>query len=132
MYGRTRTSLIAAWLALIAVAMLFVAPAVSKSLAAQTACQNTQSAMPAHCANASPMDYRTKAMSPGEKIACGYCQLLLHLPFIPLVLAALFWLLLIFVTRSPLVQLLCAPRFQPWTPQRARAPPAVFLSPLNH
>ncbi|WP_223261825.1 DUF2946 family protein [Raoultella sp. 10-1] len=147
MHERTRTYPIAAWLALLAIAMLFVAPVVSKSIARQAACQHFSavSSMPmpamhhdmpmaAHCAESVAMDHQMmsgQAMSPMEEIACGYCQLLVHLPFVQLLLAMLLWLLLLFIVRHPLIPIVCAPIFRAWTPQRARAPPAVFLSSFN-
>ena len=142
MQGRIRANSIAAWLALIAVAMLFVAPVISRTIAHRTVCQQithampvTMSgmhhdmAMPAVCESSSLMDQRMlagMAMSPMEEIACGYCQLLVHLPFIQFALTFLLWLLLLFAIRFPLISLICATLFQPWSPQRARAPPAVL------
>ncbi|TCQ71041.1 DUF2946 family protein [Raoultella ornithinolytica] len=128
--------------------MLFVAPVVSKAIARQAACRHlsTVSSMPmpgmhhdmpmaAHCAEKAAMDHRMmsgQAMSPMEEIACGYCQLLVHLPFVQLLLAMLLWLLLLFVVSTPLIPIACAPIFRAWAPQRARAPPAVFLASFNH
>ncbi|WP_299998794.1 DUF2946 domain-containing protein [uncultured Cedecea sp.] len=131
------------WLAIAAVMMLFIAPWVSKSIMQQT-----------HCSHASPPVYATQAMthdmpqqmsvpgsclpvfeysmmsgqvmSPTEEIACGYCQLLIHLPFILFVLTFLLWLLLHFVIPLFATALFFSWLFHPWEPQRARAPPAVF------
>ncbi|HGY2353387.1 TPA: DUF2946 domain-containing protein [Citrobacter farmeri] len=144
MQGRIRTNHIAAWLALIAVAMLFVAPAISRTIAHRTGCQHITHAMPgtmsgihhdmamsAICEPSSLMDQQMmsgKAMSPMEEIACGYCQLLVQLPFIQFAIVFLLWLLLLFVLRFSLIPLICVTLFQPWAPQRARAPPAVFQS----
>ncbi|OUF47721.1 DUF2946 domain-containing protein [Pluralibacter gergoviae] len=141
--GRNRTTFFAAWLALFAIAMLFVAPAVSRTLAHRAACHHDTMAMSpsmadmhpgmamtARCEPPSPMMQRMmsgKGMSPMEEIVCGYCQLLAHFPFIELLLAALLWLLLRFILRTSLPPLACAPLFRPWFPQRARAPPAVFI-----
>ncbi|CEJ67020.1 hypothetical protein [Citrobacter pasteurii] len=88
-------------------------------------------AMSAVCEPSSLMDQQMmsgKAMSPMEEIACGYCQLLVQLPFIQFALVVLLWLLLLFVLRFSLIPLNCVTLFQPWAPQRARAPPAVFQS----
>ncbi|MEX0566129.1 DUF2946 family protein [Raoultella terrigena] len=142
MHERTRTYPIAAWLALLAIAMLFVAPVVSKSIARQAACRHFSAAssmpmpgmhhdmpMAAHCAERAAMDHQVmsgQAMSPMEEIACGYCQLLVHLPFVQLLLAMLLWLLLLFVVSTPLIPIACAPIFRAWAPQRARAPPCCF------
>jgi len=65
-------------------------------------------------------------MSPMEEIACGYCQLLIHLPFILFTLTFLLWLLWHFVIRPFITPLFFSTLFRPWEPQRARAPPAVF------
>jgi len=66
------------------------------------------------------------AMSPMEEIACGYCQLLVHLPFIQFALIFLLWLLLLFAFRPRPLPLFCITLFRPWKPQRARAPPSEF------
>lgn len=119
--------------------MLFVAPVISKSIARQAACQHSSAIssmpMPTRCEETAAMDHQMmsgQAMSPMEEIACGYCQLLVHLPFVQLMLAMLLWLLLLFVVSTPLIPIACAPIFRAWTPQRARAPPAVFLASFNH
>lgn len=65
-------------------------------------------------------------MSPMEEIACGYCQLLIHLPFILFALIFLLWLLLHFIIPVFATALFFATLLRPWKPQRARAPPAVF------
>lgn len=67
-------------------------------------------------------------MSLMEEIACGYCQLLIHLPFILFTLTFLLWLLLSIVVRPFVTPLFFSTLFHPWEPQRARAPPAVFQS----
>lgn len=88
-------------------------------------------AMPDHCEANLTMVHRMmsgNAMSPMEEIACGYCQLLIHLPFILFVLTALLWLMLLCVRLSPPLRTIFTPIFRAWTPQRARAPPAVFLT----
>ncbi|EAO6748136.1 TPA: DUF2946 domain-containing protein [Salmonella enterica subsp. enterica serovar Saintpaul] len=137
-------------MALLSVAMLFVAPVISKSLAHHSDCVNpaimtampdhhgmTMSgmhhdmAMPEHCEQNLPVVHRMMpghAMSPMEEIACGYCQLLIHLPFVQFVLTVMLWLILLCV-RLPLpLPAILSPIFRAWTPQRARAPPAFFLS----
>lgn len=131
-----------------AVMMLFIAPWISKSMMHHTDCahpdasmQTTQSMMHdshhdmpvlATCPpmTALSMMFMTpeQVMSPMEEIACGYCQLLIHLPFILFALAVLLWLLLHFVIRLFATPLICLTLFRPWEPQRARAPPAVFHS----
>lgn len=136
---------IAAWLALLSIAMLFVAPLISKSLAHHETCQHEmfsmimsgmQHDMPMaeHCHGDAGMNQRMLSghgMSPVEEIACGYCQLLIHLPFDLLILAVLILLILLLFC-SPLPQQPpFFPLFRAWTPQRARAPPAVFIFAIN-
>ncbi len=67
------------------------------------------------------------SMSPMEEIACGYCQLLINLPFVLFIFAALLWLLLRVVHRSPFIALNCSLLLRTWLPPHARAPPTVFL-----
>ena len=135
--------------------MLFIAPVVSKSLAHQTVCQRTTATTvmsmpdtdrgmainmsemhhdmvtPAGCEKAAAMEHQMrsgKAMSPMEEIACGYCQLLIHLPFVEFLLTVLLWLMLLCTRRAPVLQIIFTPIFRAWAPQRARAPPSAFLS----
>lgn len=137
-------------MALFSVAMLFVAPVISKSLAHHSDClasattmtmpdhhgmamsgMHHNMTMPEHCEQNLTMGHRMmagQAMSPMEEIACGYCQLLIHLPFIQFVLTVMLWLMLLCAHLSlPLLAIL-SPIFCPWAPQRARAPPSVYLS----
>lgn len=136
--------------------MLFIAPVVSQSLVNRTACSPADAAgtiavsalhhnmaMPpadmlpesmsaAHCDHVPLTAHRMmpgQAMSPMEEIACGYCQLLIHLPFVQFMLTALLWLMLLSVCSTPPQRFTPSPVFRAWTPQRARAPPAVPLSP---
>ncbi len=88
-------------------------------------------AMPEHCDQHLMMVHPMmsgQAMSPMEEIACGYCQLLIHLPFVPFVLMVMIWLMLLCVRQSLPLPVILSPIFRAWTPQRARAPPAVFHS----
>lgn len=88
-------------------------------------------AKPVHCEQNLTMVHRMMAghvMSPMEEIACGYCQLLIHLPFVQFVLTVMLWLMLLCVRQFLPLQAILSPIFRAWTPQRARAPPAVFLS----
>lgn len=88
-------------------------------------------ATPEHCEQNLTMVHSMMAehaMSPMEEIACGYCQLLIHLPFVQFVLTVMLWLMLLCVrTPLPLLAIL-SPISRAWTPQRARAPPASFFS----
>jgi len=126
--------------------MLFVAPLVSKSLMHSADCLPQGESMH-HAMHSMPeMDHEMgisalcqmshkmssvfmqpdHAMSPMEEIACGYCQLLVHLPFIQFALIFLLWLLLLFTCRVRPLALVCPTLFRPWNPQRARAPPSLF------
>lgn len=78
------------------------------------------------CQMMSDRDHRMmsgQAMSPVEEIACGYCQLLIHLPFVLNVVTALLWLMLLYVQRSPVLYAVFLPVIRIWAPQCARAPP---------
>lgn len=58
-----------------------------------------------------------------EDIACGYCQLLVHLPFVAFILAVLLCLWRVQVKALRFSALRCPVIFRPWHPQSARAPP---------
>lgn len=137
-------------MALLSVAMLFIAPLISKTLAHRTDCQQSVSATmthhdmpmampemhhsmvkPGHCQPHHEMPHLMmpgQAMSPMEEIACGYCQLLIHMPFVQLMLTVQLVLMFLCIRKTPSLQITCSPIFHAWDPQRARAPPAVFLS----
>ncbi|TLV08864.1 DUF2946 domain-containing protein [Klebsiella indica] len=135
--------------------MLFVAPVISKALVHRNVCQQTLVAgmrgvpevergmamnMPemhhgvvpsATCDKSAAMDHLMSSgqvMSPMEEIACGYCLLLIHLPFVAFLLTVLLWLMLFCPRRAPVLQIVFTPVFRAWAPQCARAPPSVFLS----
>lgn len=143
MSGRKLFHRTASWLALLAVAMLFIAPVISKSLMHHTACEHGSTMMtmdmsdmshhmdmPEPCPHASlphNMLMSGPGMSPGEEIACGYCQLLIHLPFIQFCLIVLLLLLLIAVRKAPVTALCCAVIIRPRSAHPARAPPAFVL-----
>ena len=132
---------IAAWLALISIAMLFVAPVISKSISHQTFCEHHnvtvmnmsdmhhRAIMSEPCQTMPDMGHRMmseQAMSPMEVIACGYCDLLIHLPFVLVILTTLLCLLLPLVKWPPVPNAVFLPVLRTWPPQQARAPPAVF------
>ena len=150
MCGRNRFFFITACMALLSVAMLFIAPVISKSLVHHSDCVSSaittampehhgmamsgmhhDMAMPEHCEQNLTMVHSMiagHAMSPMEEIACGYCHLLIHLPFVQFVLTIMLWLMLLCVRIRFLLPAILCPIFRAWIPQRARAPPAVFLS----
>ncbi|HBT4924879.1 DUF2946 domain-containing protein [Klebsiella pneumoniae] len=123
--------------------MLFVAPVISKSISHHTYCEHHRDTamnmsdmhhsmmMVEPCQTMSDRAHRMmsgQAMSPMEEIACGYCQLLIHLPFVLVVLTTLLWLLLLLVQRSPVPHAIFLPVLRTWPPQQARAPPAVVFA----
>ncbi|MGX8903291.1 DUF2946 family protein [Citrobacter werkmanii] len=59
-------------------------------------------------------------------MACGYCDLLIHLPFVLVILTTLLCLLLPLVQWPPVPNAVFLPVLRTWPPQQARAPPAVF------
>lgn len=92
-------------------------------------------AMPEHCEQNLTMVHPMMAghaMSPMEEIACGYCHLLIHLPFVQFVLTIMLWLMLLCVHLSLPLQAIFSPIFRAWAPQRARAPPAAFFLRINY
>jgi len=90
-------------LALLAMLMLFIAPVISKSLEQQRAVQGGEHKMMSHTAGMM-MDMGAMKMPasshlmPGagaslmDDIACGYCQLLLHIPLIVWLFIPFIWL----------------------------------------
>ena len=98
-----------ACLAILAVLLLFVAPVVSKVLMARH-----NSAMPAqkvmsHSDDAMPMMHHMDGdmmmpsghmMSTDEGFACGYCELLVHVPLMIWAAVPLLWLMML-ISRAP-------------------------------
>ncbi|STV85522.1 Uncharacterised protein [Klebsiella michiganensis] len=83
-------------------------------------------AMPEHCEQNLTMVYPMMAghaMSPMEEIACGYCHLLIHLPFVQFVLTIMLWLMLLCVHLS----LLYRPFFSPISAPGHLSVPAPLL-----
>lgn len=145
MYARGFFCRIGSWLALFAVAMLFIAPVISTSLKAALACPSPPAMMamppmhhdmPAPTRCEQPMAAMphllmpTTGMSPMEEMACGYCQLLIHLPFVAFIFAVVLWQLGVRCRFVPFVSRYYPLIFRPWSPQRARAPPLPFLHSL--
>lgn len=74
-------------------------------------------AMPEHCEQNLTMVHPMMAghaMSPMEEIACGYCHLLIHLPFVQFVLTIMLWLMLLCVHLSLPLQAIFSPIFRAW------------------
>ncbi|WP_416413497.1 DUF2946 domain-containing protein [Pantoea sp. App145] len=118
-----------ACIAILAVLLLFVAPVVSKTLLErQNHMQSMMADMPMHH-DAMPdmampgMDHHM--MDDGE-FACGYCDLLVHVPLMMWVFIPFIWLMLV-ISRAPPLPCVIAPvtRRQVAT-HRPRAPPALL------
>lgn len=137
---------LAAYLALLAVAMLFIAPLISKSMEQMNDClatnnvtENTAMAehsmhshqgmlMPESCEHSGAMNHMLMTgigQSPMEDIACGYCQLLVHFPFLILFIAAVIRQLATLTLFLPFERCVQLWLFRPWTLRLARAPPFI-------
>lgn len=119
--------------------MLFVAPLVSKSMVHMTTCTEMQSEvadpsmhlhhsmpMPEGCDASTPMNHMMMTgigQSPMEDIACGYCQLLIHFPFLILFVAVVIRQLATLTLIIPFTSCIRVWLFRPWSQQPARAPP---------
>lgn len=119
----------AAWLALLAMALIIFAPLVSISLQ-----QSPMSAMPGmHHEMNMPMPAHhsasdTMPVDHGE--ACGYCVLLTHVPGLILALCALLCALLLRVSRPSFPPLLAHWFEFPWLFPDTRAPPQMSAFPI--
>ncbi|KLN46124.1 hypothetical protein AAY77_10805 [Providencia rettgeri] len=144
MHLRPSIRQLAAYLALLAVAMLFIAPLISKSMVHMNHCiatnnvtENTAMAdqsmhshqgmlMPEGCDVSTPMNHMLMTgmgQSPMEDIACGYCQLLVHFPFLILFIAAVIRQLATLTLFVPFERRVQIWLFRPWSLHLARAPP---------
>ncbi|MEG3131858.1 DUF2946 domain-containing protein [Pantoea cypripedii] len=118
-----------ACIAIVAVLLLFVAPVVSKTLLErQNHLQSMMADMPMHH-DAMPdmampgMDHHM--MDDGE-FACGYCDLLVHVPLMMWVFVPFIWLMLV-ISRAPPIPDVIAPVIRRHTStHRPRAPPALL------
>lgn len=135
--------------AILAVLLLFLAPVVSKSLMTQQGMISTSSAavvsvstpeindpameqmanmadmhhMPPAATPAFPGEQDHHSMTMGDDSACGYCQLLIHVPLMLWLFVPLLWLMMLVarILRSPPV---LSPLIQRWSfRQRPRGPP---------
>ncbi|HGN1706278.1 TPA: DUF2946 domain-containing protein [Providencia rettgeri] len=144
MHLRTSLRQLAAYLALLAVAMLFIAPLISKSMAQMEHCISPNraiehSSMAGHsmhshqgmlmledCEHSGAMSHILMTgvgQSPMEDIACGYCQLLIHFPFLILFIAAVIRQLATLTLIIPFERCVQIWLFRPWSLHLARAPP---------
>lgn len=131
-----------ACIAILAVLLLFVAPIVSKNLAerhqmrmlypsAEMSMSSDARASTAHGHHAamqhadSPMPMDHGAMPDGE-FACGYCELLVHVPLMVWIFIPFIWLLMR-ISRAPPPLMASAPVIrQPYVFPCPRAPPPMF------
>ncbi|MGX8941057.1 DUF2946 family protein [Symbiopectobacterium sp. Eva_TO] len=118
----------AACLALLAVLLLFVAPVISKGRVERMPLpQAHEMAMNHH--SATPAAHHHAAMMQEEGFACGYCELLVHVPFIIGIFIPMVWLMVLLARAPPLPRVLppyCPPLDATNLP---RAPPRLHLSP---
>ena len=132
MYSTYLTQRFTACIAILAVLLLFFAPIVSKNLA-----ERHDRMMMTHDMSAMHTDMPTlrhhSAMPKSEHnvkmdegFACGYCELLVHVPLMLWVFVASTWLMLI-VSRAPPVYVVAQPLLKRVTGNHCpRAPPVVF------
>lgn len=132
--------------AILAVLLLFLAPVVSKSLMTHQGMISTSSAillntstpemndpamehmadmqhMPPAATPAFPGEQAPHSMIMGDDSACGYCELLIHVPLMLWLFVPLLWLIMLVarILRSPPV---LSPLIQRWSfRQRPRGPP---------
>lgn len=118
-------------IAIVAVLLLFVAPVISNSLAPQMMMPNMamDQMTPSHHGDdhaAGMMDH--KAMNDAG-FACGYCDLLIHVPLLLWLFIPFIWLALLLSRApppAPIAAPLLRPRRQLYRP-RAPPPPARIL-----
>lgn len=121
--------------------MLFIAPLVSKSMEQMNDCSHNNSEMvghsmhqhqgvllPENCEQSGMMNHMLMTgvgQSPMEDIACGYCQLLIHFPFLILFIAAVIRQLTTLTLFFPFERCIQFWVFRPWSLRLARAPPSI-------
>ncbi len=82
--------------------------------------------MPENCDVSAPMNHMLMTgigQSPMEDIACGYCQLLIHFPFLILFIAVVIRQLATLALFIPFERSVHIWLFRPWSLHLARAPP---------
>lgn len=123
--SRSITQRLTAAIAIVAVLLLFVAPVISTSLAPQMMMPNMamDQMTPSHHGDdhaAGMMDH--KAMNDAG-FACGYCDLLIHVPLLLWLFIPFIWLALL-LSRAPPPAPIAAPLLRPRRQlYRPRAPP---------
>ncbi|MCW2476758.1 DUF2946 domain-containing protein [Candidatus Symbiopectobacterium sp. NZEC151] len=117
----------AACLALLAVLLLFVAPVISKGRAERMPLPQTHEMAMNHHSTA-PAAHDHAAMMQQQGFACGYCELLVHVPFVVGLFIPMVWLTVLLARAPPLPRVL-PPRCPPLdTTHLPRAPPRLHLS----
>jgi Protein of unknown function (DUF2946) len=137
--SRTTQQRLTACIAILAVLLLFVAPVVSKTLAehhqmraltmaaeaGSSTSHHHSAAMQMQSAESSMMTMDHSAMPDGE-FACGYCDLLVHVPLMIWVFIPFIWLMML-ISRAPPIVIVSAPVIrQPWGFHHPRAPPPAL------
>lgn len=123
---------LSACLAILAVLLLFVAPVVSKDLMASQHDAMSDRMMMSHSAEAMPMMHHSAegimspdhSMSGEESFACGYCELLVHVPLMLWTAVPLIWLMLLISRSPPPLRTLPPLRQREIRVYRPRAPPS--------
>lgn len=124
---------LSACLAILAVLLLFVAPVVSKDLMARHGGAMAAPMAMSHSADAMPMMHHMDdamissghMMSGEEGVACGYCELLVHVPLMIWAAVPLLWLMLLLSRAPPPTQRAGPPlRRRERRVYRPRAPPS--------
>lgn len=71
--------------------------------------------------------HTTTSSLPLDDLACGYCQLLVHFPFLQFIIALFVWLFFIHVRRVAFIAPRAVVLVGFWSPGRARGPP-LFIN----
>ena len=129
-----------AGIAILAVLLLFVAPMVSKNLAEHHARQQRMSAMHSampmmhHHSDMAMMDHHSEMPMSGHDMmmasgfACGYCDLLVHVPLMLWVFIPFIWWMCL-ICRAPPPPAINPPRRRRFLrTHRPRAPPLAALN----
>ncbi|MFV9688139.1 DUF2946 domain-containing protein [Pantoea sp. KXB45] len=117
-----------ACIAILAVLLLFVAPMISKNLAAHHAMMADMPGMSAMSAEMSMMHHHGEMTSAAPEtgvmsFACGYCDLLVHVPLLLWIFIPFIWWMCL-ISRAPPAPSPAVPRRRrQWRLNRPRAPP---------
>lgn len=123
-FHRSHSKQVATWFALLAIALIIVAPLISVSLQ-----KSPMSMMPGMMHHDMPMtdnhhlDPVLVQMPVDHAEACGYCVLFAHVPGLILALALLIYALLLRFRKRPALPVIQVWHFFPWLYPDTRAPP---------